>query len=62
MGQHPLLVVFHDPPSINTQPDPVSGVLDLHNMWLVRYHALMCCLVADKYTRLIVPRIMSVGL
>ncbi|PVH99637.1 hypothetical protein DM02DRAFT_614881 [Periconia macrospinosa] len=34
MGRHPLLVVFHDPPSIKTQPDLVTGALDLHNIWL----------------------------
>ncbi|CAI6329932.1 unnamed protein product [Periconia digitata] len=34
MGRHPLLVVFHDPPAVTIQPDPVTGRTELHNMWL----------------------------
>lgn len=35
MEPHPLLVVFHDPPSVVDQPDPVTGHIELHNIWLV---------------------------
>lgn len=34
MDRHPLLVIFHDPPSFHHSPDPVSGRKDLHNSWL----------------------------
>ncbi|KAF2033458.1 hypothetical protein EK21DRAFT_58471 [Setomelanomma holmii] len=34
MGQHPLLVIFHDPPNFQDNPDPVTGKRELHNTWL----------------------------
>ncbi|KAF1833144.1 hypothetical protein BDW02DRAFT_589899 [Decorospora gaudefroyi] len=34
MGRHPLLVIFHDPPSFQDHPDPVTGNNELHNTWL----------------------------
>lgn len=35
MDRHPLLVIFHDPPEIQSFPDPMSGKTELHNTWLV---------------------------
>jgi len=35
MDRHPLLVIFHDPPTIKVEPDPVTGKTELHNVWLV---------------------------
>lgn len=35
MERHPLLVIFHDPPAIKLEPDPVTGKTELHNVWLV---------------------------
>ncbi|KAJ4289743.1 Histone deacetylase hda1 [Kalmusia sp. IMI 367209] len=32
--KHPLLVIFHDPPTLTTYPDPYTGKTELHNMWL----------------------------
>ncbi|KAF1961159.1 putative histone deacetylase [Byssothecium circinans] len=34
LGAHPLLVIFHDPPEIRVEPDPVTGKIELHNSWL----------------------------
>ncbi|KAJ4990594.1 histone deacetylase [Stagonosporopsis vannaccii] len=34
MELKPLLVIFHDPPSLREQPDPVTGQRELHNAWL----------------------------
>ncbi|KAL5114205.1 Histone deacetylase hda1 [Pleosporales sp. CAS-2024a] len=34
MGRHPLLVIFHDPPSFRDHADPVTGERELHNTWL----------------------------
>lgn len=34
MERHPLLVIFHDPPSFKDHPDPVTGRRELHNTWL----------------------------
>ncbi|KAJ5182425.1 Histone deacetylase clr3 [Penicillium capsulatum] len=30
----PLVVIFHDPPDLMGQPDPVTNRLDAHNCWL----------------------------
>jgi histone deacetylase 6 len=35
MGRYPLLVIFHDPPSLQANPDPITGKRELHNTWLV---------------------------
>lgn len=35
MERNPLLVIFHDPPSFQDHPDPVTGRRQLHNTWLV---------------------------
>jgi len=35
MELKPLLVIFHDPPSLQEHPDPVTGRRELHNTWLV---------------------------
>lgn len=35
MERKPLLVIFHDPPSSQDHPDPVTGRRELHNTWLV---------------------------
>lgn len=35
MGPHPLLVIFHDPPDVMNSSDPVTGNVELHNLWLV---------------------------
>ncbi|KAF2826405.1 hypothetical protein CC86DRAFT_351075 [Ophiobolus disseminans] len=32
--RHPLLVIFHDPPSLQANADPVTGKRELHNSWL----------------------------
>ncbi|KAF2744528.1 hypothetical protein M011DRAFT_470372 [Sporormia fimetaria CBS 119925] len=32
--RHPLLVIFHDPPEIMNRPDPITGKVELHNIWL----------------------------
>jgi hypothetical protein len=37
MDQHPLLVIFHDPPNIRVEPDPITGKVELHNSWLVSF-------------------------
>ncbi|KAF2688822.1 hypothetical protein K458DRAFT_384988 [Lentithecium fluviatile CBS 122367] len=34
MDRHPLLVIFHDPPVIKLEPDPITGKTELHNIWL----------------------------
>ncbi|KAH3955578.1 hypothetical protein HBH64_124100 [Parastagonospora nodorum] len=34
MGRHPLLLIFHDPPSFRDHEDPVTGKRELHNTWL----------------------------
>lgn len=34
MEQYPLLVIFHDPPSLQDHSDPMSGKRELHNTWL----------------------------
>ncbi|KAL6708309.1 Histone deacetylase hda1 [Coniothyrium glycines] len=34
VGRHPLLVIFHDPPSFRDNLDPVTGMRELHNTWL----------------------------
>ncbi|OSS47788.1 hypothetical protein B5807_06562 [Epicoccum nigrum] len=34
MERKPLLVIFHDPPSFQDHPDPVTGRRELHNTWL----------------------------
>jgi histone deacetylase 6 len=31
----PLLVILHDPPELIASPDPRTGVIELHNTWLV---------------------------
>jgi histone deacetylase 6 len=36
MDRHPLLLIFHDPPSFRDNADPVTGKRELHNTWLVR--------------------------
>jgi histone deacetylase 6 len=38
MERKPLLVIFHDPPSFQDHPDPVTGRRELHNTWLVSTH------------------------
>lgn len=35
MEARPLLLIFHDPPEVMNMPDPVTGGVDLHNIWLV---------------------------
>jgi histone deacetylase 6 len=35
MGRYPLLLIFHDPPNLRDNPDPVTGKRELHNTWLV---------------------------
>jgi histone deacetylase 6 len=35
MERHPLLVIFHDPPSIKIEADIVTSKPELHNVWLV---------------------------
>jgi histone deacetylase 6 len=35
MNRHPLVVIFHDPPAIRVEPDPVTGETQLHDIWLV---------------------------
>ncbi|KAJ4347879.1 Histone deacetylase hda1 [Didymosphaeria variabile] len=32
--KRPLLVIFHDPPNLTYSPDPVTGKIELHNIWL----------------------------
>lgn len=39
MGAHPLLVIFHDPPSFRDNVDPVTGKRELHNTWLVSQYS-----------------------
>ncbi|KAF2280344.1 putative histone deacetylase [Westerdykella ornata] len=34
MEEHPLLVIFHDPPGWISQSDPVTGRVEPHNSWL----------------------------
>ncbi|KAI8943814.1 hypothetical protein NX059_001787 [Plenodomus lindquistii] len=34
MESKPLLVIFHDPPTFQDRPDPVTGRKELHNTWL----------------------------
>ncbi|KAF2878298.1 putative histone deacetylase [Massariosphaeria phaeospora] len=34
MDPHPLLVIFHDPPEMMNNPDPITGKTELHNSWL----------------------------
>lgn len=41
MEAHPLLVIFHDPPSVMNQPDPITGNVELHNIWLVSNYSLV---------------------
>jgi histone deacetylase 6 len=46
MGPHPLLAIFHDPPSIMNMADPITGNVELHNTWLVSF-TVLCCMPAD---------------
>ncbi|KAL1601458.1 Histone deacetylase hda1 [Paraconiothyrium brasiliense] len=32
--KRPLLVIFHDPPTLTFSPDPVTGKIELHNIWM----------------------------
>ncbi|KAF2129034.1 hypothetical protein P153DRAFT_357507 [Dothidotthia symphoricarpi CBS 119687] len=32
--RHPLLIIFHDPPSFQDHLDPMTGQRELHNTWL----------------------------
>lgn len=41
---HPLLVIFHDPPSVQAIADPVAGTRDSHNTWLVSNNTVLRCL------------------
>lgn len=34
LGNHPLLVIFHDPPGFQDHDDPMTGSRELHNTWL----------------------------
>ncbi|KAF2660148.1 hypothetical protein K491DRAFT_589511 [Lophiostoma macrostomum CBS 122681] len=34
MDAHPLLVIFHDPPGVMNRADPITGRVELHNIWL----------------------------
>ncbi|KAF2640892.1 hypothetical protein P280DRAFT_518234 [Massarina eburnea CBS 473.64] len=34
LERHPLLVIFHEPPDVRIEPDPVTGKVELHNSWL----------------------------
>lgn len=47
MEQYPLLVIFHDPPSLQDHSDPMSGKRELHNTWLVSTTTVLYCVMAD---------------
>ena len=47
MDPHPLLVIFHDPPSFQDHPDPTTGEREMHNTWLVRMVTVSHCVMAD---------------
>jgi histone deacetylase 6 len=51
MGSHPLLVIFHDPPTFQDNPDPVTGRRELHNTWLVSQSTVLRCLPADLHAK-----------
>lgn len=47
MGRHPLLLIFHDPPSFRDHEDPVTGKRELHNTWLVSSSTVLRCIDTD---------------
>jgi hypothetical protein len=48
MGRHPLLLIFHDPPNLRDNLDPVTGRRELHNTWLVSKITVLRCMTADS--------------
>lgn len=51
MGSHPLLVIFHDPPSFRDNPDPVTGKRELHNTWLVSQNSSLVLFSLTLHTK-----------
>jgi histone deacetylase 6 len=51
MGSYPLLVIFHDPPTFQDNPDPVTGKRELHNTWLVSQYSSLVLFSLTLHTK-----------